>query len=446
MARAWFLPLYPVTARVAAYVYYRVTYAGARVPPTGPALLVANHPNALLDPMLVVAAARRPVRFLAKAPLFSDRKIGWIVKAAGAIPVHRPQDDPAEQRENLDMFRAVHAALGGGAAVGIFPEGTSHSEPSLAPLKTGAARIALGAYPIVGHAFPIVPLGLVLREKDVFRSEALVLGGAPIEWTDLAARGPRDVEAVRELTERIDEALRQVTVNLERWADGPLVECAVDVWEAEHRVPPAAAERVERLAITTDLLARVRRDRQAVWLALADDVASHCRRLRRLRLRPSDVTVDVGLRRGLVWAAIRIPFVLPPATVLALAGYLLYALPYHLTGRVAAMMRPIPDTASTYKLMVGMPVYIAWVLALAAAAGLVWGLAAAAAALLFAPAVGMLGLLVREQWRGAWRDARRFLLLRSRRALVRQLADRQRDLAARLDALYDHYAARKDTA
>jgi glycerol-3-phosphate O-acyltransferase/dihydroxyacetone phosphate acyltransferase len=85
--RMWLLPLFSVIAKLAARVYYRIRFGGAPVPATGPVLLVANHPNSLLDPTLVVASAGRPVRFMAKAPLFSDRKIGWLVRAAGAIPV-----------------------------------------------------------------------------------------------------------------------------------------------------------------------------------------------------------------------------------------------------------------------------------------------------------------------------------------------------------------------
>ena len=127
---------------------------------------IRSYYDSLFDPVLVQVVARRPVRFLAKAPLFTDRRVGWLVRGAGAIPVYRASDDPALLDRNVDMFRAVHAALAGGDAVGIFPEGLSHSDPGLAPLRTGAARIALG----VGHAFPILPVGLVFRAKDVFRS------------------------------------------------------------------------------------------------------------------------------------------------------------------------------------------------------------------------------------------------------------------------------------
>lgn len=80
-------------------------YDGERVPRDGPVLLVANHPNSLLDPMLVAAAARRPVRFLAKAPLFTDKRVGWLMRAVGAIPVYRRSDDPAQMERNEEMFR-----------------------------------------------------------------------------------------------------------------------------------------------------------------------------------------------------------------------------------------------------------------------------------------------------------------------------------------------------
>ena len=116
--------------------------------------------------------------------------------------------------------------------MGIFPEGISHSDASIAPLKTGAARMALGAFAVTNEPFPIVPVGLVFRRKDIFRSAAHVIVGTEVSWSDLASRGVDDQEAVRELTGRIGDALRGVTVNLEQWADQPIAECAVRIWEA----------------------------------------------------------------------------------------------------------------------------------------------------------------------------------------------------------------------
>lgn len=442
MPAVWLSPFFPWVARAAAFVYYRVRYAGQPVPRTGPVLLVANHPNSLLDPVLVAALARRPVRFLAKAPLFDDWKIGWIVKASGAIPVYRRADDPTQVARNEDTFRAVHAALASGAAVGIFPEGLSHSEPAMAPLKTGAARIALGAFALTRQTFPIVPLGLVFRQKDVFRSDVLALSGQWVAWDDLASRGTDDAEAVRLLTTRITGALRAVTLNLERWQDQPLVECAVRVWEAEHGAAPRPAERVARLDVTTRILAAVREDTDPTGVALTRDVDAYRRRIERLGLRPADLTADVGLVRGVAWAARRLPLVLPFAAATAFAGFVLFWTPYRLTGWIVNRMKRPEDQRSTYKLLFGIVIYALWVLALAAAAAAAGGVLAGLAVLAGTPVVGMAGLVVRERWRGAWSDGRRFLLLRGRRTLIAGLRGRQRELGARLDALYHTFAAR----
>ena len=438
----WLTPFFPWIARLGAFTYYRMRYDGAAVPRNGPVLLVANHPNSLLDPMLVAAAARRPVRFLAKAPLFADVKIGWLIRAVGAIPVYRRADDPAQMERNEEMFRAVHAALADGAAVGIFPEGLSHDEPALAPLRTGAARIAIGAHALTGHAFPVVPVGLVFRQKDVFRSDALVLVGQAVPWDDLAPLGANDEVAVRALTSRIAEALRQLTVNLERWEDQPLVDCAMRIWEAERGAPPDPGERVARLGSTTRILAAVRQSEDPAGTGLARDVEAHRRRLRRLGLRPADLLADVGLGRGTGWAARRVPLVMPLAAAVAIAGLMLFWVPYRLTGFVVDRMRRPADQRSTYKLLTGIALYAVWVVTLGGIGAATFNAWAGFGLLAGAPVVGMAGLVIRERWRGAGGDVRRFLLLRSRRELVDALRTAQRDLGVRLDSLYRDFAAR----
>ncbi len=431
----WLLPVFAVLARLAARIYYRVRFAGAPVPPKGPVLLVANHPNSLLDPTLVVASAGRPVRFLAKAPLFSDRKIGWLVRAAGAIPVYRRSDDPTLMSHNEDAFRAVFGALGSGAAVGIFPEGVTHSEPAMEPLRTGAARIALGAAEETGRAFPIIPVGLSFREKDTFRSDAFVVRGAPLQWDDLATRGPEDAIAVRELTSRIDDALRAVTVNLNSWEDRPLVECAVRIWEAERGTPSREAERLARMEFTTSVLAGVRARGDEGGLELADDVRRHDRRLARLGLRPSDLAADVRTGRGARWAARRLHLLMPLGIVLAVVGAALFWIPYQLTGIIVNRLRAEQVVRSTWKLLYGIVLYAIWLLTLVIVAGTTFGWPGALLTLVLVPVVAITGLQVREHWRSAWSDARRFFLLRSRRSMIEKLRDQQRDLAFRLEQL-----------
>lgn len=431
----WLLGIFPFVARVVAWVYYRVDYVGPSVPHSGPLLLVANHPNSLLDPTLVVAAAERPVRFLAKAPLFDDPRIGWLVKAGGAIPVYRRQDDASQMARNTDTFRAAYAALAAGAAVGIFPEGISHNEPGLTQLKTGAARIALGSMDVVGAAVPIVPIGIVLREKDVFRSAALVVRGDAVDWSELAGRP----DAVRELTERIDAGLRAVTVNLQAWDDAPVVEAAVRVWEAGQGVSASPAERVARANATQRILAAIRAASDAAGLELVEEVRVHHRRLQRLGLRPADLHADVGLSRGVAWAAHRVHLLAPVELVVAALGAALFWVPYRVTGMIVDRVRIGVDERSTWKVLVGFVLYLVWLVGVAGAVGYAWGWRPALGVLIGMPIIGMAGVLARQRWTSMWNDARRFLLLRSRRELVALLRQRQLEIEAKLERTYRLY-------
>jgi glycerol-3-phosphate O-acyltransferase / dihydroxyacetone phosphate acyltransferase len=433
--------LLPALARVSAFatkVYYRFAVAGGTVPRSGPVLLVANHPNSLLDPAMVATAAQRPVRFLAKSSLFSDLAVGWLVRGAGAIPVYRQQDDPTQMRRNLEMFRAVHDALASGAAVGIFPEGISHSMPAIAPLKTGAARIALGAATLIGRSFPIIPIGLVVRDKGTFRSAALAIVGAPIAWDDIALAGVDSSEAVRALTGRIEAAIREATVNLERWEDAPLVECAEAIHAAELGLASDELTRHERVRDTARILAMLRQSGDPRWEPLANDVRAHDRALGKLGLRPVDLREAPRVRAALGWTLRRLPLVAAVASGIAALGITIFWVPYRLTDFVAHLGKPNRDTLSTHKVLGGALVFSVWIMLLALLAGLVGGAAWGIAAVVVLPALAFATLAVTERWRDSWTDARRFFLLRRRDDLLTELRKTQRALALRLEEVREN--------
>jgi hypothetical protein len=149
-------------------------------------------------------------------------------------------------------------------------------------------------------------------------------------------------------------------------------------------------------------------------------------------------SADLGT--GIRWAARRYFLAMPLALLLGVLGFVLFLPPYSLTAFVVDRLRLDPDERSTWKLMLGAAIYAAWLLVLTATAGVVWGAPAAAVAVVGAPVVGMAGLLIRERWRGAWSDARKFFLLRSRRDLFAALRKEQRSLAERLKTLYQERA------
>ncbi|HUF27704.1 MAG TPA: 1-acyl-sn-glycerol-3-phosphate acyltransferase [Gemmatimonadaceae bacterium] len=427
----YLLPAFSAISSAGARVYYRLDRAGAAIPATGPVLLVANHPNSLFDPALVAVAARRPVRFLAGSRTVAHPQIGWLIRAVGSIPVYRRIDDPSEVAKNVDTFRAATAALAEGAAIGIFPEGVSLDEPGLQPLRTGAARLALSAVPSCG-VVPIIPVGLVYRERVRFRSEALVIVGKPVDWGELAPGGVENAAAVRELTRRIEAALRAVTVNLERWEDAPLVEGAVAIWDAELGASPEPAHRIERIRVATEGLARVRREQSERWSALVGRVGSHVRALDLLALEPRDLRDSPGAMVALRWTLRRLPR-LAFAAVAWTLGAALFSLPYRLSGWLGAITAPKEAAKSTHTMLYGAVVFALWVILLATLVTVVFGWLPGLAALVMLPLWALAVAGAKDQWRDALHDIRRFLSLQRRRAVVRQLARDQAELAAELD-------------
>jgi len=204
--------------RLALRIYFqRIEVTGIeRVPLDTPVIFVLNHPNALVDPVFLLCLAPRPVSFLAKEPLFRMPIIGYFVKQLDSLPVYRRQDEGQDVTKNEETFIAARELLARGGTIGICPEGVSHDDPGLKPIKTGAARISLAAVS-TGEVrdLKIVPAGLYYTSKTSFRSDALLYFGDPIdvEPVTLEPDGTPPRDAVRSLSNKIEKALREVILD-----------------------------------------------------------------------------------------------------------------------------------------------------------------------------------------------------------------------------------------
>lgn len=196
-----------------------------RVPMRGPLIFVFNHPNGLIDPALVFCALPRRVSFLAKSTLFRLPVLGYLMRAVEALPIYRRIDSGEDVSQNIRTFEACHELLRRGRCIALFPEGVSHTATELLPVKTGAARIALGALlskagaedELQSTPLRILPVGLYYTSPTTFRSEALLRFGDYFEVQPVAPDedGLPPRAAVKELSKRIEEALREVTLNIE---------------------------------------------------------------------------------------------------------------------------------------------------------------------------------------------------------------------------------------
>ena len=180
-----------------------------RVPRDRPLVIVANHTNSIVDALLLLALPGCRPRFLAKSTLFSHPFLGPLLRLAGALPVYRRVEGPADLPKNLKTFARCHEALAAGENVALFPEGTSHSHPRRLALKTGAARIVLGAESRLGPlGVRIVPVSLRYEAKQRFRSRVRVgIGEAIDPAAEAAGYAANPHAAVRDLTERIGAGL-----------------------------------------------------------------------------------------------------------------------------------------------------------------------------------------------------------------------------------------------
>jgi glycerol-3-phosphate O-acyltransferase/dihydroxyacetone phosphate acyltransferase len=208
-------------ARLLIRVFFRRVelQQAVRLPARGPVVLVANHINGLVDGLLLMATLDRFPRFLGKSTLFKILPLWPFLKLGGVIPVYR-QVDGATGEQNASAFRRCHDILARGGLVALFPEGISHDESSLQPLRTGAARIALEAGIESGVAgLVVIAVGLTYDAKARFRSRALIRVAQPVPivgWAEAYTHDAR--EAVRRLTADLAEQLNRVSPPYASWA------------------------------------------------------------------------------------------------------------------------------------------------------------------------------------------------------------------------------------
>ena len=190
-----------------------------RIPRQGPVLLCINHPNNFIDSLLVGAVVPRKVYYLATAALFKNPLMARFLRAMGVIPVYRRQDDPEKMDKNAATFEACFRALEAGQVIGIYPEGTTHAEPRVQRIKTGAASIALEAEARKGGppGLTLIPVGLTFEARKSYRSRVLVAFGEPIDLTPYLAPYRDDMwKAVDALTTAIQWAMEAQVVHVER--------------------------------------------------------------------------------------------------------------------------------------------------------------------------------------------------------------------------------------
>jgi hypothetical protein len=397
-----------------------------------------------------LAISPRAPRFLAKSTLWNNVALRPALRLAAVVPIFRPRDGVSTMGNDAS-FRVCREALAAGGIVAVFPEGTSHDEPSLQPLKTGAARIALGAAFDDGvTGVTVLPVGLVFDAKSRFRSRALVRIGTSISldpWAGLYQSDSRG--AVVALTETVEAELRALGPDYESWQESAELAGIAEILAGPavgDTYPGVSLETREHLASSIAALADDPVHRAAVT-ALRSVHTSYRHDLALLGVDDAHVVAGCSrfTRTRSPWVAlsllVRLTLCLPPVVVGVVGNWL----PYRAVGRLARIPRT-EGLRATLKLLGSVVMFPVWWLGLGVVAWLAFSWWLGIAVVVLVPACGYAAVRGFERWRafGGRLEARAVVAAR-RDVMGAVLADRGEIFEAALALPLDLATAARDT-
>ena len=392
----------------------------------GPVLLCANHSNALADAVILQALSPRLIHPLARSGLFKNPLLHPFLAAIEAVPVYRRQDNTAQMKKNVDSFARVYEMLAKGEVLLIFPEGQSHSDPKLRHMKTGAARMALGAAQHKGVTTRLLPVGMTFSHKGRFRSTVLIKFGEPIPVSPPA--DDHDDQKVHALTNQLQQGMESVTLNAD----------AAEELAFLHRVERFFALRhgkyrqrsLELRFRAMKKLLQAQRQLQEAYPVQLHNLHHHMQRFERLcsQWGIRDYQLSLEYRPGMVLKFIlRSLFTLLVILPLGAWGIINSLVPFLLTRKLARWISRGSDQYDTAKMVLGLVLFsIFWALQsywVYGHATLAWTIVYVAS---LAPSAGV-ALLLRRERKQIWENLRTFFIfVRKRR--VRTLLSEQRQV------------------
>jgi glycerol-3-phosphate O-acyltransferase / dihydroxyacetone phosphate acyltransferase len=210
-----------------------------------PLIVICNHPNTAIDPLLTVMYTSEPCYLLANYGLFKNPIGGAILRTLFCIPVKRVKDVAVgEERNNDDAFRASEAHLMGGLSLFVAAEGSCYTERHIREFKTGAARILFGAEARSNFALNvrILPIGLTYSDPLNFGSDVIVEVGEPFSATDWQARYVENPQqTVDNFMQFVENKFHSLTIHCEDVAEDHFLQKLESLVQSENRLDTEGA-------------------------------------------------------------------------------------------------------------------------------------------------------------------------------------------------------------
>ncbi|QHT67760.1 glycerol acyltransferase [Rhodocytophaga rosea] len=314
----------------------------APIPAKGPLIVVANHPNTFMDPIVIASILPQQVYFLTNGSVFKNPVIGWLLGKMNMIPIYRKQDVEGQTPDNRASFAKCFDFLANKGTLLIFPEGSSVNERRLRKLKTGTARIALGAE--AEHNFnlgiQILTIGLNYSDPVHFRSELFVNVDKPILVKSFAESYLKDpYEAVNQLTEQLRQRLESHLIITRDEEEDKLVQDIEMVYKDRLTDVLDVDSEAEEFLLTQHIVEAIRyfeSNQPEKLTTIRQKMADYTLNLKRLRLQDSAFAAEKQKNNllSVIASLVYIVFGFP----LYLYGLLHNYIPYIIPSKVARLI------------------------------------------------------------------------------------------------------------
>jgi glycerol-3-phosphate O-acyltransferase / dihydroxyacetone phosphate acyltransferase len=413
----------------------------------GPVIFAINHPNNLIDSLVVAYAIERKIHYLATAQLFRNKIMSLFLHKMGVIPVYRKQDDTSYGDKNVSMFQASYDVLKAGGAIGIYPEGTTHAEPRIRKIKTGAARIALETESLYHPGVNLVPVGLNFSIRKSFRSEVIVSIGPPIAASTYLQKYESDpTKTVEELTEDLQKAIEAQVIVIDEPELDRLVKQIEEIYKGELirdliEIRGIKKDEIDSFQLSKRLIAGIHYFNEKnpdLIRRIQEEIEAYTGKLRKIKvddgLIESLVNNPTSYKRFLLRIILML-ICLPPA----LWGAVNHFLPYQISRMISRKIAKKETDYATVRILSGIVLYTLFYAAqiyfvfrwLGLFPALVYGITL--------PIAGAFAYYYKEKFLKMREDFKLLSIMITRKQLLQRLVEQRERLIALMDEAKEEY-------
>ena len=191
-----------------------ITIGKEHIPKKGAVLFAINHPNGLLDPLMVTTNVSRDTYYLVRAAAFKSSFADKLLRSLNLRPIYRIRDGRQEMSKNESVFNDCFEILNNQKVLMIFPEGSHDQRRTVRMISKGFTRIVFGAldkYPDL--KISVVPVGITYQNIGHYPSKVAIHFGTPIQANDIY--NPKELNtSIDTLKEEVSKQLKKLSVHI----------------------------------------------------------------------------------------------------------------------------------------------------------------------------------------------------------------------------------------